>query len=258
MIFKFLDDGRDLVPVGEIESLVISDDQMAVTTFRNFLTSALTSGKIKPRNTYGFQVDLVPHFQLNESALDDLSGDLVREINRPRSITDFARDVDPSKVKRMARTRMEREAQKALKGAVLAGFLAKDDIRAFLESQGIGSEWVSSQSAPTMEASDLQEGSTKSAPRIVISDTKKRRFALDDPIDAAIQEHGHKIQSIWSQLIEWAMSRNQTFTELIGFTEQGIQYKGKQFQADGVPDILTRKQLAARIRRRQAAHCKPL
>lgn len=111
------------------------------------------------------------------------------------------------------------------------------------------------QSAPEI-ASAAKSDSRSTFPRVVINDTKKRRFHLDDPIDAAIAVHGYKVQSIWAQLIDWATSKDKPYVELIGITEDGIQYKGKKFQADCALDILTRKQLSARISRRKAAHSK--
>ena len=161
MIYKIKNDGRDLIPIGEIESLVVSADQKSVTVFRNFLMNALTSGKIKPRNSYGFQVDLLPHFQLNADRLDDLTDNLVREISRPRSITDIVNEVDPQKVKRLVRSRMERESKEALKGTVLVGFLSRGDIGAFLDAHGIGHEWVVSERDPNLL---LEATNSQSAP----------------------------------------------------------------------------------------------
>lgn len=147
MMYKLRDDGRHLIPVSDIESLLISDDQKAATIFRNVLIAAITTGKIKPRNSYGFQVDLLPYFQPNEDALDDLTDDLVCEMQRPQSITDFTKDVDPRKVRRWARNRMERDANSAIKDAALSGFLTQDDVGAFLGAQGIACEWVSIESS---------------------------------------------------------------------------------------------------------------
>lgn len=259
MMYKLKNDGRDLIPVSEITSLVMSDDPKAITVFRNCLVNALMIGVIKPRNIYGFQIDIVQRCQPNQDAIDDLAEALVRDLKRPRSITDIVQEVDPRRVKRWARNKMESEAKTVIKDAVLSGYLTQDDVRAFLSSQGIACEWISSQNVQVpMEASDLQEASPKYAPRVVISNTKKRRFALDDPIDAAIQAHGYKAQSIWAQLIEWATSGSKPFIELIGFTEEGIQYRGRKFQTDGICDILTRDQLSERVRKRKNKHSNPL
>ena len=261
MMYKFTNDGRDLIPVSEIASLVISDDPKAITVFRNFLVNALTTGAIRPRSSYGFPVDFVTHFKINEDSLDDLTDDLVREATQPRSITDFTKEVDPRKVKRWARNRMGSEAKTAIKDAVLSGYLTQDDVREFLGSQGISCEWISPQlvtDSVATEASKNQQAIPKSATRVVTSDTKKRRFPLDDPIDAAIEAHGYKVQSIWAQLIEWATSGSKPFIELIGFTEEGIQYRGRKFQTDGICDILTRNQLSERVRKRKNKHPNPL
>ena len=259
MMYKLKNDGRNLIPVSEIASLVISDDPKAITVFRNCLVNALTIGAIKPRNIYGFKIDIVQRCQPNQDTIDDLTEALVRDLKRPRSIIDIVQEVDPRKVKRWARNKIESEAKTVIKDAVLSGYLTQDDVRAFLGLQGIACEWISPQlvtDSVATETSKNQQAFPKSAPRVVTSDTKKRRFPLDDPIDAAIEAHGYKVQSIWAQLIEWATSGSKPFIELIGFTEEGIQYKGKKFQSDDVLDILTRKQLSARISRRESAHSK--
>lgn len=161
MMYKLKNDGRDLIPVSEIESLVISDDPKAITVFRNFLVNALTTGAIKPRSSYGFPVDIGSHFKINEDSLDDLTDDLVREATQPRSITDFAKVVDPRKLKRWARNRMESEAKTAIKDAVLSGFLTQDDVRAFLGTQGIACEWVSIENAGNNSSQDNQQKSLR-------------------------------------------------------------------------------------------------
>ena len=95
--------------------------------------------------------------------------------------------------------------------------------------------------------------------RTLINDTKKRRHHLDDAIDRAIELDGYIYQSVWATLKDWAISPAKTFVDLIGFVDEGIQYRGKKYQKDGEYDILTYKQLSERIRKRQNKnHSKPL
>lgn len=146
MIYKLRDDGQPLIQIQNIESIVVSDDKKSVAVFRNVLLNALTMGKIRPRNEYGFQVDLASHYQVDEDALEELTQKSVRAANRPRSITDFVRDVDPTEVKRLARLDMKRFNADGMKQAVLMCYLIKEDISGFLAEQRITYEWVSSES----------------------------------------------------------------------------------------------------------------
>lgn len=246
MKFTLTDDGRQLIEIRNIESRVVTDDPKAATVFRNVLLNSLCEGKIKPRNEFGFKIDLLAHFKVSEDAVEELTEITVREINRPRSISDLSKDVDPAKISRQSKERLQRDAKTNLKEAVLIGYVAKDDVIKMLSEHGIACEWVSSESNSLTRLPTNRLG-------IVINDTKKRRYALDDAIDKAISEHGFVANSIWIALITWARSARSPFRDLIGFTDEGIQYIGKKYQATDEYDILTRKQLSERIRKRKRA-----
>jgi hypothetical protein len=55
-------------------------------------------------------------------------------------------------------------------------------------------------------------------------------------------------QSVWAIMVRMAEDRQPP---LLGFSSDGIQYAGRQYQAEGVPDVLTFKNLADRMRRRR-------
>lgn len=98
----------------------------------------------------------------------------------------------------------------------------------------------------------------KASSRVVINNTKKRRHPLDDAIDRAVDKHGFVPASIWATLIDWATSKEKPFVGLVGITDDGILYRGPKYQLTLDDDILTRRQLSERIRKRKIAASKPL
>lgn len=141
MIYRLKDDGRKLIPVRDIESIVISNDQKAVAAFFNFLLNDLISGKVKPRNEYGFDVDFGSHFQVNADMVEEVAAKIVEKA-KPRSITDFG--FDPIEARKMATANLQSNAKAQAKTFVLMGYLTKEDIANFLADHGIACEWVSS------------------------------------------------------------------------------------------------------------------
>lgn len=57
-------------------------------------------------------------------------------------------------------------------------------------------------------------------------------------------------QSVWAALVKMAEAKDKP-APLIGFSPEGIQYAGRLYQAEGIPDVLTFKNLADRMRRRR-------
>lgn len=56
--------------------------------------------------------------------------------------------------------------------------------------------------------------------------------------------------SIWAAMVRMAEAKDKP-APLIGFSPDGIQYAGHQYQAEGIPDILTFKNFADRMRRKR-------
>ncbi len=133
---------------------------------------------------------------------------------------------------------------------VMAGFICTELLNA--EHQPVN------ESAPTSEPSiGVIANSTIGPLKVYTNDTKKRRHALDPAIDFAVDEHGLVAAAVWTELTSLAISNEKRFPFLIGITEEGIQYLGKRHQNDLEYDILTRKQLGERIRKRRLKHPKP-
>lgn len=57
-------------------------------------------------------------------------------------------------------------------------------------------------------------------------------------------------QSVWAALVKMAEAKDKP-APLIGFSPEGIQYAGRLYQVEGVPDVLTLKNLADRMRRKR-------
>lgn len=178
MIYKLKDNGQQLIPILNIESLVVTDDIKSAVVFRNVLFNALTSGKIMPRNEYGFQINLASHYQINEDTLEEITQKTVRALSRPRSITDFVRDVDPIEVKRLARLDMKRFNAEGMKQAVLMCYLIKEDVAGLLAEHGITCEWVTSEP-------DGSEKLPKNELGMVLTGSDQTHHALNGEIDAS-------------------------------------------------------------------------
>lgn len=175
MRYRLKDNGRHLIPIREIESQILSDDPKAVRVFRNFLLNALTSGKVKPRNEYGFEVELGLLSQVTEDAIEKFAENIVREA-KPRSITDFG--IDPTKAKKFAREYLDKDAKLNAKEFVLMGYLTKEDVTSFLAGHGIACEWISSDGTRKQSASNVQ-------PEIIV---RKKEIMV------------HELQGIWANI----------------------------------------------------------
>jgi hypothetical protein len=74
----------------------------------------------------------------------------------------------------------------------------------------------------------------------------------NQPLDAEIASAKEKVKdatsatSVWDELTKLAESKHGP---MIGFSSDGIQYRGKKYQATGVPDIFTSKNLRDRMAR---------
>ncbi|TDG02095.1 hypothetical protein E1N52_41645 [Paraburkholderia guartelaensis] len=74
-------------------------------------------------------------------------------------------------------------------------------------------------------------------PRVEIEEAQRRAADSDDP------------SSVYGELQKLA---EQQFGVLIGYSSDGVQYRGAEHQKTGVPDVLTKKNLADRMRRAKA------
>ena len=82
---------------------------------------------------------------------------------------------------------------------------------------------------------------------------KNRTHLLDAEITKATVSAISKNDpaSIWAELVKLAEAKPPTGC-LIGFSSDGIQYRGKIYAAEGIPDIFTLKSLRSRINRDKA------
>ncbi len=56
-------------------------------------------------------------------------------------------------------------------------------------------------------------------------------------------------QGVWAVMVRMAEDRQPP---LLGYSSDGIQYAGRQYQAEGIPDVLTFKNLSDRMRRKRS------
>ena len=104
---------------------------------------------------------------------------------------------------------------------------------------------------PAMKVSPPRQTVNGGVYHITTHSTKDRRNVLDYVIDKAAREKGSlNTSDVWVCLAEWASSETPP-SPLVGFMDEGIQYKGKNFQSDGSLDILTKRVLDSRMRRRR-------
>ncbi len=80
---------------------------------------------------------------------------------------------------------------------------------------------------------------------------KNRTMHLDAEIDEArkLALDASNVESVWAELIK--LSENKTGL-LIGFSSDGVQYRGKKYQDSGEPDIFTKKNLRDRSTSKRA------
>lgn len=81
------------------------------------------------------------------------------------------------------------------------------------------------------------------APAILTTEINHAKANTSAPDDAA---------SVWNELTKLAESK---FGVMIGFSSDGIQYRGRQYQATQEPDVFTRRNLRERMTRAAAKRC---
>lgn len=77
---------------------------------------------------------------------------------------------------------------------------------------------------------------------------KNRHFFLEAEIREAMEKALDRDDpnSVWAALGQLAETKTGA---MIGFSSDGVQYRGKKYQESGVPDVFTLKSLRARMRR---------
>ncbi len=78
------------------------------------------------------------------------------------------------------------------------------------------------------------------APAILTAEINQAKEIALNPQDA---------QCIWGELCKLAESKTGV---MIGYSSDGVQYRGKKYQKDGVPDVFTLQNLRHRIKRESA------
>lgn len=75
-----------------------------------------------------------------------------------------------------------------------------------------------------------------------------RTHALNAEIKIAKNRalNGEDANTVWTELIKMAENKEGSF---VGFSSDGLQYKGKKYQDTGAPDVLTLKAFRQRMRR---------
>jgi hypothetical protein len=230
MTYRLKDDGRNLIPIREIESQILCDDPKAAGVFRNFLLKDLTSGTINPRNEYGFEVELGSLSRVTEIAVEKLADSILRE-SKPRSIVDIV--ITPAEAKKLAREHLEKDAKLNEKEFVLMGYLTKEDVTSFLAGHRIACEWLlpegaTENTATTIEqaaepqstteiANAAQSDSLSTFPRIAIRDTKRTRTKQVDQqneIVKIVKDLGYDPLKLPKQRNGLSGVRNEVFKEL--------------------------------------------
>ncbi|MYM39171.1 hypothetical protein [Duganella qianjiadongensis] len=81
------------------------------------------------------------------------------------------------------------------------------------------------------------------------------RTREDSPLSAEIAEakkralDGEKATSVWAELVKMAEGK---YGAMVGFSSDGIQYRGKKYRDEQVPDVLTERAFRARMSRAKA------
>jgi hypothetical protein len=101
---------------------------------------------------------------------------------------------------------------------------------------------------PAVEVVDTASEAGDGGQAAISHKLKNRTHALDAEIQEARGRamDGNDPNSVWAELIKMAEKKQGL---LIGYSSDGLQYKGKTYQDSEVPDVFTRKALGDRMRR---------
>lgn len=132
-----------------------------------------------------------------------------------------------------------------------------DDMREFYltreqDPPGLLAAWIASKSELTA-SKEAHAALPVSGARPATGTTHKlkgRTNVLRAVLDMAKENAPDHLDphNVWATLVALAEAE-QPPAPLVGFSSDGVQYRGKNYDATGVPDVLTRKQLSDRMYR---------
>jgi|APMI01.1.fsa_nt_gi hypothetical protein len=124
---------------------------------------------------------------------------------------------------------------------------SRNDLREVFDDQAKASGW---EDKADTESESLQEAPKEILPERIIRThkLKARRYAIDAPIETAMKlaANPQDYHNVWAELCKMAES-NPPPPPLIGFSSDGVQYKGNKYQSSGEPDIFTKDALRKKM-----------
>lgn len=117
--------------------------------------------------------------------------------------------------------------------STLKDFLEKQEIGGVIDDVYMGSVGYQARTSPELATSHKLQNRVSSL-NAEVQIAKARALDNDDP------------HSVWAELIKMAEKQEGLF---IGYSSDGLQYKGKKYQDTGTPDVFTLKALRDRMRR---------
>lgn len=235
----------DLVPIAELPCLMVSDSDQAPTDFFDQIAKAIFRGILTPRTEDGLPITVTDCIEKTKSTRGDA--------RIPKYLgmrTDAFRGLFCSPYQHLRQLRSEEAIRRELaNGLARHEHVTKGDLVTWFQSIGLECQFSDPTAIPENTTVPLPSQNLVAAPRIVTHLMNERRGPLDSLIEEAIQQKGLDSAAIWALFQRWA---NEQKPPLLGLDESGgIKYASTNYGKTLEPDVLSKKALGERVRRRK-------